>query len=203
MASPTPARGRAKSPSPKGGRVSAAASATQTGAAAGDPLVGAGAYFVQRHRQKKAARKAGAGGGSGEGAARGGGRGGGAPAGRSRARRAAGFAFSGNRKILMAEFLLCVLLLLLGTVLAPKGSKDDLVRALIKGTALSGVFLLLSLLAVGGNGAARTATALATLITASYVLTSSDAHNLINWITSFYAPPKGDTEGSSSSEAAS
>lgn len=105
----------------------------------------------------------------------------------SRGRRAARWAWADNRRLLTAEFIACVVVLGLGTLLAPKGSKDGIPRLMIKGTALSGLFLLLALVASGGKGAARVATALGTLVTAAYVLTSSDVHNVVSWVATFFS----------------
>lgn len=97
------------------------------------------------------------------------------------------WAWSGNRKLLTAQFLVCVVVLGLGTLLAPSGTKDGMPRALVKGSALCGVFLVLSLLTTGGKGAAKAATAIGTLVTASYVLTSKDVHNVVSWLNAFFS----------------
>lgn len=97
------------------------------------------------------------------------------------------WAWSGNRKLLTAQFLVCVVVLGLGTLLAPSGSKNGMPRALVKGSALCGVFLVLSLLTTGGKGPAKAATAVGTLITAAYVLTSSDVHNVVSWLNAFFS----------------
>ncbi|MEV8530086.1 hypothetical protein AB0451_39440 [Streptomyces sp. NPDC052000] len=108
----------------------------------------------------------------------------GKPSATARARR---WAWADNRRLLTAEFIACVVVLGLGTLLAPKGSKDGIPRLMIKGTALSGLFLLLALVASGGKGPARAATAIGTLVTAAYVLTSSDVHNVVQWIGTFFS----------------
>lgn len=109
----------------------------------------------------------------------------------SRARRAVGFAFSGNRRVLTGQFIACVLVVILGTLLAPEGSKDSPMRALVKASSLCAVYFLLALLATGGGGAAKAATAIGTLVAASYLLTSSDVHNVVTWIADFFKKPDG------------
>lgn len=103
------------------------------------------------------------------------------------AKKVVGWAFSGNRKLLTAEFIACLIVLGLGTLLAPEGSKDGMPRAMVKGSALSALFLVLALVASGGKSPAKVATALGTLVTASYVLTSSDVHNVVSWVSSFFS----------------
>lgn len=103
------------------------------------------------------------------------------------AKKAVGWAFSGSRKLLTIEFIACILVLGVGTLLAPEGSKDGMPRAMVKGSALCGLFLILSLVASGGKGPAKAATAVGTLVTAAYVLTSSDVHNVVSWIGEFFS----------------
>jgi hypothetical protein len=95
--------------------------------------------------------------------------------------------FSGNRKLLTAEFVVCIVILGLGTLLAPQGSKDGLPRAMVKFSGLSAVFFVLALASAGGKGAARTATAIGALMTTAYVFTSSDAHNVVKWLEEFFS----------------
>ncbi len=108
-------------------------------------------------------------------------------------KKAVGWAFSANRRVLVAEYVLCMAIVILGTLMAPADSQDTAMRALVKGSALSGLFMILALLAAGGPGATRTATALGTLVTASYALTSSDVHNVVTWTAKFFAAPKKST----------
>lgn len=105
----------------------------------------------------------------------------------SKPKKAVGWALSGNRKLLTAEFIACMAVLGLGTVLAPSGSKDGIPRAMIKGSALCGLFLLLALVASAGKSSAKAATAIGTLVTAGYVLTSSDVHNVAKWTAAFFS----------------
>lgn len=116
------------------------------------------------------------------------------------AKKIASFAWSGNRKLLTAQYLLCIVVLFLGTVTAPPGSKDDVHRAMVKGSALSGLFMLLALVSSGGKGAAKAATALGTLISASYLFTSSDVHNLTAFVSGFFG--KGGPAWQTASDAA-
>lgn len=111
----------------------------------------------------------------------------------STGKKAVGWAFSANRRVLVAEYVLCMAIVILGTLMAPADSQDTAMRALVKGSALSGLFMILALLAAGGPGATRTATALGTLVTASYALTSSDVHNVVTWTAKFFAAPKKST----------
>lgn len=95
--------------------------------------------------------------------------------------------FSGSRKLLTAEFVVCIVILGLGTLLAPQGSKDGLPRAMVKFSGLSAVFFVLALASAGSKGAARTATAIGALMTTAYVFTSSDAHNVVKWLEEFFS----------------
>lgn len=103
-------------------------------------------------------------------------------------RRAVRWAWSDNRKLLVAEFIVCVAVLGLGTLVAPEDSKHDVERAMIKGSALAGLFFLLALVSSGGQKPARVANAIGTLITATYVLTSADVHNIVSWVAGFFSP---------------
>ena len=116
--------------------------------------------------------------------------------------------FSGNRKLLTAEFVVCIVILGLGTLLAPEGSKDGLPRAMVKFSGLSAVFFILALASAGGQGSARAATAIGALMTTAYVFTSSDAHNVVKWIEEFFSKtgktseknPKGTDSSATESE---
>ena len=110
-------------------------------------------------------------------------------------RRAGKWLWAGNRRLLTAQYVACLVILFLGTLVAPSGSKDDLTRAMVKGSALSGVFLILALVASGGKGPTKVATAIGTLVTAAYLLTSSDVHNVTAWTARFFAGAKNLTSG--------
>ncbi|NUP38969.1 MAG: hypothetical protein HOY76_18620 [Streptomyces sp.] len=97
------------------------------------------------------------------------------------------FNWLGGRKVLTAQYVLVIVVVGLGALLSGDESKDDVVlKALIKSSALSLLFFLLALLSAGGKGPAKAANAFATLITATYVFTSSDVHAILNWFTSFF-----------------
>jgi hypothetical protein len=136
---------------------------------------------------KTAAKTAGEGGDVAKSASK---KGGAAPAGKKggRGKKALGWAWSDNRKLLTAEFVVCVAVLGVGTLVSPEDSKHDVPRAMIKGSALAGIFFLLALVSSGGQKPARVANAIGTLITATYVLTSADVHNIVEWIASFFSP---------------
>lgn len=112
----------------------------------------------------------------------------GGPAKPGRKGRALGWAWSDNRRLLTAEFVACVAVLFLGTLVSPPDSKHDVERAMIKGSALAGTFFLLALVSSGGKTPARVANAIGTLITATYVLTSADVHNIVEWVAGFFSP---------------
>lgn len=102
--------------------------------------------------------------------------------------RAVAWAWSGSRRLLMAEFLLCTVVLLLGTLTSdPEDGKSAAPRAMVKGSAFALVFFLLALLGSGGKGPAKAATAVGTLVTVAYTMTSSDVHTLVTWIGKFFA----------------
>jgi hypothetical protein len=128
--------------------------------------------------------------GGGKESGGGGGKSGGAKAqssGKSRSKRAVSWAWSGNKKLLMAQFVLCVVILALGSLTSdPQDGKSAAGRAMVKGSAFALIFFLLAILSAGGKGAAKSATAVGTLITVSYALTSSDVHAVVTWINSFF-----------------
>lgn len=125
--------------------------------------------------------------------------------------RSVSWAWSGSRRLLTAEFVLCIAVLLLGYVLKQVGAKQNTtssstsstgqgaIHVMIKGSALAGLFFLLALLMAGGKNAAKTATALGTLVTATYVLTSSDVHDLVSWANSFFASTPSGSSGAEES----
>lgn len=96
----------------------------------------------------------------------------------------------GNKKILLPEMISCLVVLVFGTLVAPKGSKDDVHRLLVKGSALMGVFFILAIISTGGKGPQKFANILGLLITLSYLLNSSDIHNIVNWVNGFFSKPK-------------
>jgi hypothetical protein len=143
--------------------------------------------------------------GQGQGSGQGGGKSGGGKAQSSRGKRAVSWAWSGSKKLLMAEFILCVVVLALGSLTSdPEDGKDQAARAMVKASAFALIFFLLAILSAGGKGAAKSATAVGTLITVSYTLTSADVHAVVTWINSFFkgagkkfpAPEKSEKESS-------
>ena len=106
----------------------------------------------------------------------------------------------GNRKILLPELVACLVVLVFGTLVAPKGSKDDVHRMLVKGSALMAVFFILAIVSTGGKGPQKFANILGLLITLSYLLNSSDIHNVVNWVNGFFTKPKTKTPTASSGE---
>lgn len=96
-----------------------------------------------------------------------------------------------SRRLLLTEFIVCVAVLGFGTLVpTPAGRKDEgMAHLLVKGTALSLVFFVLSLIASSGAKAGRAAGGLGALVTAAYLVTSEDAYNILSWISSFYGKP--------------
>lgn len=106
----------------------------------------------------------------------------------------------GNRKVLLPELILCLTVLVFGTLVAPKDSKDDIHRMVVKGSALMGVFFILAILSTGGKGAQKTSNVLGLLITLAYLLNSSDIHNVVNWVNKFFAKPKNQPNDTSNQD---
>lgn len=92
----------------------------------------------------------------------------------------------GNKKVLLPEMISCLVVLVFGTLVAPKGSKDDVHRMLVKGSALMAVFFVLAIVSTGGKGPQKVANVIGLLVTLSYLLNSSDIHNIVNWVNSFF-----------------
>lgn len=118
-----------------------------------------------------------------------------------KAKKAVAWAWSGNRKLLVAEFVICIVILGMGLITSMASGKsaqgktssnETVAKAMIKGSALAGLFFLLAIVSASGKGAAKTATALGTLVTASYVFTSNDVHSVVTWVSAFFS--KGGTE---------
>lgn len=101
----------------------------------------------------------------------------------------AGKAFSASnpRRWVLVEFLVCFVILGLGTIVAPEGKKNGGAGHLaVKGSALALLFFILGLMSGGGPKAAKGAGALGGLVTAAYVFTSQDSANVIAWISKFF-----------------
>lgn len=97
-----------------------------------------------------------------------------------------GSALAAGNKALLAEFTLCLVILGLGTVIAPQGSNDGVPRLISRGSALCLLFFILALVSGTGPGPKRIAGGIGALVTTSYLLTSSDASNVLKWIKGFY-----------------
>ena len=113
--------------------------------------------------------------------------------------RAVSWAFSGSRKVLTAQFVLCTVILVLGTLTTTTDAKKSAARSMVKGSALALLFFLLALLSSAGGSSAKAATAMGTLVTVSYAVTSSDVHAVVKWVGHYFgtkAPEVGtsDTE---------
>lgn len=93
---------------------------------------------------------------------------------------------SNKSRLLLVEFLICMVILGAGTILAPQGSKDGVPRLMTRGTGLSLLFFVLALASGGGARSKRAAEALGGLVTVSYLVLSSDAVNIFKWATSFF-----------------
>lgn len=114
--------------------------------------------------------------------------------GRKRGRSVA-WAFSGSRKVLTAQFVLCVVILVLGTLTSKDEAKSSAARAMVKGSALALLFFLLALLSSAGGASAKAATAMGTLVTTAYALTSSDVHAVVKWLTAYFKNKAPDVGG--------
>lgn len=99
-----------------------------------------------------------------------------------------------GKNLLVGEVTVCLIILVWGTIVAPKGSNDGVTRMMVKGSALLGVFFILALISTGGKGPAKVASSLGVLITLSYMLTSSDMHDIVTWINTFFKKPSTTTE---------
>lgn len=102
--------------------------------------------------------------------------------------KALAWAWSGNRRILTAEFVLCAAILILGAFTSKeKDSSAIAVRTMVKGSALALVFFLLAIMTAGKGSAAKFATAVGTLITTAYAVTSPDVHAVVSWLGDTFA----------------
>lgn len=179
------AKAPAAKPGASGGRRAAAKSAGKAAAGSGAaaPAVLAGTYLKERHGQKKAVRTE-------NREAR--------DTGKRQARlssqRAKGAGKGKSfltrdlpRQALLGEFMLCVIVVIAGTVVAPAGSNNGATRMMIKLSGLSALFFILALVSAGGPGPAKAAGGLGALVTLSYVVSSSDAGVLTKWAASYFS----------------
>jgi hypothetical protein len=93
---------------------------------------------------------------------------------------------SNPNRLLLAEFLICLLILGAGTIVAPSGSKDGIPRLMTRGSGLCVLFFILALVSGGGPGARKSAAALGGLVTVGYLVLSSDAVNVVKWLAGFF-----------------
>lgn len=109
----------------------------------------------------------------------------------------------GKSPVLLAEFVICFVILGLGTLASPKGSANSgIPRLMLKSSALAGVFLVLSLAASVGGKAQKTAAALGGLVTVTYVVAGPDAIALFSWATKYFGGSKAQAEASGAEAAA-
>jgi hypothetical protein len=95
---------------------------------------------------------------------------------------AGGKVAAGNR-LLLAEFVICLTILGLGTIIAPSGTNQASVsRLMVKSSAFAGIFLILALTAATGPKASKAAAGLGGLVTVAYVVTSPDAIAIFKWL---------------------
>lgn len=95
------------------------------------------------------------------------------------------------RRVLVAEFLVCFIILGAGTIVSPQGDGNGVPRLMSKGTALAGLFLILALTSAAGEKSARAAAGLGGLVTVAYLVTSKDATNIALWLKRFYGERGG------------
>ena len=95
------------------------------------------------------------------------------------------------RRVLLTEFIVCIAVLGFGTLVpTPAGRREEgMPHLLVKGTAISLLFFVLSIVGSSGRAAGRAAGGIGALVTAAYLLTSSDAYNILSWIAGFYGKP--------------
>jgi hypothetical protein len=98
-----------------------------------------------------------------------------------------------GRKWLLAELVVCVLLLTLAGMTG-QASKDGTQtdtgsQMAVKGSALAGVFIVLGLVSAGGRGAEKTAGALGLMITLAYMFNEREVFTTLSaWAKAAGAP---------------
>lgn len=104
---------------------------------------------------------------------------------------------------LLAQYLICMTVLGAGTMVpTPVGRPQEGVpHLMVKGSGLSLLFFVLSLTAATGDKARRAATGLGAVVTVGYLVTSSDAYNILSWIKGFYSKPGTPGAGVTASQA--
>lgn len=88
--------------------------------------------------------------------------------------------------VLLAEFIVCFVILGLGTIVTPNKTNQGIPRLMLKSSALAGLFLILALVSSAGGQARKTAGALGGLVTLTYIVASSDAIAIFNWASSYF-----------------
>lgn len=91
------------------------------------------------------------------------------------------------RKALLAELVVCLVIVWGGALVAPQGKNNGTTRALVKTSGLAAVFLVLALVSSSGKGAAKAASAFGGLVALAYVFTSGDAVALASWVSGFWS----------------
>lgn len=104
-----------------------------------------------------------------------------------------------HSKMLMAEYLVCLVILIFGTVIAPTGKKDGIPKLMTRATALSILFFILALASGGGAKAEKVTAAFGGLVTVAYVVLSPDLLNVVKWIATFFSATS--VEGQAQAEA--
>jgi hypothetical protein len=173
-------------------RAEAARKAVQKSKGEGGPVVAGASYFRTRHQQEKARR-----GRQKEATERARVRGEQQRQQARAERRAAPLSrkiASLPRKALLAELVVCLVVVWGGALVAPKGSNNGATRAVVKSSGLAAVFLVLALVGSAGKGAQKAAAAFGALVTIAYVVASEDAVALATWAAGFFS-----REGSGSS----
>lgn len=109
------------------------------------------------------------------------------------AARALGKVPARARKWLLAELVVCVLLLALsgmtGTASKTGTQQDTGSRLAVKGSALAGVFIVLGLVSAGGKGGEKAAGSLGLLITLAYMFNEREVFTTLStWAKAAGAP---------------
>lgn len=105
-----------------------------------------------------------------------------------------------GKNLLLGELTLCLVILVMGTIVAPQGSDDGVHRMMIKGSALMAVFFILAIMSTGGKGPQKVASSLGMLIALSYLLTSSDVRNVMAWSKNYFTSANAATVTPKSNE---
>lgn len=100
------------------------------------------------------------------------------------------WAWSGNKKLLLAEFLLVVVIAGLGTLATPGSVKEEVPKLMVRASALFAIFFIAALFAGAGKRTGQAATALTSLITVAYVFASPESHQLVNFVGAYFATDK-------------